>query len=177
MPEQPRFLLLGEILRPHGIHGELKIRVLTDYPERITDLETVYVSDDPNDKDAPSYSVEHMRPQNAYGLLKLRGVQTREQAETLRQLYIMVALEDAVPLEDGEFFIYQLIGLSVQTVEGDHLGTLTDVLETGANAVYVVDSADYGEVLIPAIANTIVQTDLDSQIMIVKLPEGTLPHR
>jgi 16S rRNA processing protein RimM len=175
MADQPRFLLLGEILRPHGVHGELKIRVLTDYPERITELEAVYVSDNPDDENATSYRVEHVRPQNEYGLLKLRGIQTREQAEALRQLYVMVALEDAVPLEEGEFFVYQLIGLSVQTVEGEHLGTLADVLETGANAVYVVESPTYGEVLIPALADTIVQTDLDSQHMIVRLPDGTLP--
>jgi len=176
MPDQPRFLLLGEILRPHGVKGELKIRVLTDYPERISELETVYLSDSPDDENAPGYRVEHLRRQNEYGLLKLREVKTREQAEALRELYVMVALEDAVPLEEGEYFIYQLIGLSVQTVEGYDLGTLTDVLETGANAVYVVDSPTYGEILIPVIAQTIVQTNLEARTVIVRLPEGTLPR-
>lgn len=176
MADQPRFLLLGEVLRPHGVRGELKVRVLTDYPERIAELETVYIGDAPDDDDATSYHVQHMRPQNEYGLLKLEGVDTREEADMFRQLYVMVALEDAVPLEEGEFYIYQLIGLNVQTEDGQVLGTLTEVLETGANDVYIVDSLKHGEVLIPALENTIIKTDIEAGVLIVKLPEGTLPN-
>lgn len=176
MADQPRFLLLGEVLRPHGVRGELKIRVLTDYPERIAQLDMVYVGDDPNADAAVGYRVENMRSQNEYGLLKLRGVDTRDQADTLRQMYVMVALEEAVPLEEGEFYIYQLIGLNVQTHNGQPLGTLTEVLETGANNVYIVDSPQYGEVLIPALDDTILSIDVEAGVMIVKLPEGTLPN-
>ncbi len=175
MADQPRFLVLGEILRPHGIRGELKIRILTDYPERLAQLDVVYIGDDPTMEDATGYHVQHIRPQNEYGLLKLEDVNTRDQADLLRDLYVMVALEDAVPLEEGEFYIYQLIGLTVQTEDGQHLGTLTDVLETGANDVYVVDSPGYGEILIPALPNTIIETSIETGLVVVKLPEGTLP--
>jgi 16S rRNA processing protein RimM len=175
MADQPHYLLLGEILRPHGVQGELKIRILTDYPERLTYLDTVYLGDDPTTEDADAYTVEHIRPQNEYGLLKLENVDTRDQADLLRELYVMVALEDAVPLEEGEFYVYQLIGLDVQTEDGQPLGTLSDVLVTGANDVYVVDSPTHGEILIPALAGTVLQTNLEAGIVTVKLPEGTLP--
>jgi 16S rRNA processing protein RimM len=177
MADHPRFLLLGQILRPHGIQGELKIRVLTDYPERIGELETVYLGEHPDDDAAENYQVQRIRPQNEYGLLKLGGIDTREEADTLRQLYVMVALEDAVPLAEGEFYLYQLIGLRVQTDDGQNLGTLSEVLETGANHVYIVDSPQYGEVLIPALENTILKTDIETGIVVVRLPEGTLPGK
>lgn len=176
MPSQPKFLLLGEILRPHGVRGELRMRILTDYPERIAQMETIQIGDDPNADNVTTYHVEHMRPHLDYGLLKLEGVNTRDEADRFRQLYVMVALEDAVPLEEGEYYIYQLIGLNVQTADGLLVGTLTEVLETGANDVYIVASPTYGEVLIPALDETIVTVDIDSGIMVVNLPEGLLPN-
>jgi 16S rRNA processing protein RimM len=172
---KPRYLLLGEILRPHGVQGELRMRILTDHPERITQLEKVYIGSDPNVTEATSYRVQHMRPHQGYGLLKLRGVDDRNQADLFRELFVMVALEDAVPLEEGEYYLYQLIGLNVQTEDGQLLGTLTDVLETGANDVYIVDSPQYGEVLIPVSDKTIIKTDVDNGIVIVHLPEGLIP--
>ncbi len=177
MADQPLFLLLGQVLRPHGVNGELKIRVLTDYPERIGELEAVFLGQDTDDDAAESYPVQHIRPQNEYGLLKLEGVDSREEADMLRQLYVMVALEDAVPLEEGEFYVYQLIGLNVKTEDGENLGTLSEVLETGANHVYIVDSPQYGEVLIPALETTILKTDIKTGVLVVKLPEGTLPRK
>ena len=176
-PPQPKYLLLGEILRPHGVAGELKMRVLTAYPERLSELETVFLGDDPDSTDAVEYGVEGVRMHQQYALVKLEGIQDRDQADTLRQLLVMVMLENAIPLEEGEFYLYQLIGLGVQTDEGQHLGKLVEVLETGANDVYVVDSPEYGEVLIPVIPDTIIKTDLENGVIIVKLMDGLLPER
>jgi len=175
MASKPRYLLLGEILRPHGINGEVRMRILTDYPERIASLEMVYLGSDPNVAEAAGYRVEHMRPHQGYGLLKLEGVDSRDEADLLRELFVMVSIEDAVPLEEGEYYLYQIIGLRVQTQDGELLGTLTDVLETGANNVYVVDSPRYGEILIPVIQETIIETDVHAGVVIVRLPPGLLP--
>lgn len=171
----PRYLLLGEILRPHGVRGEVRMRVLTDFPERISTLEAVYVGRGPASPDVTRYRVKHMRMHQAYGLLKLDGVNDRNQAELLRDLFVMVPIEHAVPLEEGEFYLFQLIGLRVQTAAGETLGVLSDVIETGANDVYVVDSPTYGEILLPAIDDVIVHTDIAAGVMIVNLIEGLLP--
>jgi 16S rRNA processing protein RimM len=171
----PRFLLLGEILRPHGVRGEVRVRILTDYPERIPSLGHIYLSDNPEADHATACAIEHLRMHQGYGLLKLKGVDNRNQADTLRQLYVMIPLEAAVPLEEGEFYLYQLIGLSVQTHQGDYLGKIREVLETGANDVYIIDSPSFGEILIPVTDETIVRTDIAAGLLIVNLPEGLLP--
>lgn len=174
--ESPKYLLLGEVLRPHGIRGELRVRLLTDYPERINDLDEVYLGSGVDDEAPTAYPVEHMRMNPPYGLLKLGGVRGREDADLLRGLFVMVDIDNAVPLEEGEFYLYQLIGLTVKLEDGTTLGKLTDVLETGANDVYVVDSPTYKEVLIPVTNETIVSTDISAGEMIVRLPDGLLPE-
>lgn len=164
-------------MRPHGVRGELRVRLLTDYPERIAELETVYLADSPDAKQPRPYHVAGMRMNGNFGLLRLHEVPDRTAAERYRGLYVLIDLEHAVPLEAGEFYLYQLIGLTVQTGDDQLLGTLTDVIETGANDVYVVDSPQYGEVLIPVTPETIVKTDIDAKLLTVNLPEGLLPDQ
>lgn len=173
--ETPEYLLLGEVLRPHGIRGELRLRILTDHPDRINDLERVFLGRDPSKPDAKPYEVEHMRMNVEYGLLKLKGIDDRTQADRLRGMMVMIDIAHAVPLEEGEFYLYQLIGVTVQTMQGEVLGTITDVLETGANDVYVVKSPTYGEILIPDTEQTIIDIDIEAGLVKVELPEGLLP--
>lgn len=173
--QTPAYLLLGEVLRPHGVRGELRMRVLTDYPERIPQIERVYLGQNAYDHHAVPFQVEHMRPHKGYGLLKLKTINNRNDAEVLRGLFVMVQRDAAVPLEDDEIYLYQLIGMQVITTEDLLLGELTEVIETGANDVYVVQSRRYGEVLIPVTPDTIVNTDPDSNRIRVRLPEGLLP--
>jgi 16S rRNA processing protein RimM len=175
--KRPQYLVIGEVLRPHGVQGELRIRILTDYPERIAELQTVYLGAGVDSPTLKPYPVEGMRMHQNYGLLKLRGINSRNQADRLRDLFIMVDMEHAVPLEEGEFYVFELLGLEVRTVEGDSLGTITEVIETGANDVYVVDSPRYGEVLIPVTEETVLQTDIAARILTVRLPEGLLPSQ
>ncbi len=173
--ETPEYLLLGEVLRPHGVRGELRLRILTDHPERINDLERVFVGRDPSQPNAQPYAVEQMRMNVEYGLLKLKGIDDRNQADRLRGMYVMIDLAHAVPLEEGEFYLYQLIGITVQTAQGEVLGTITDVLETGANDVYIVASPTYGEILIPDTEQTVLDIDVDAGVVVVELPDGLLP--
>ncbi|MCA9904907.1 MAG: 16S rRNA processing protein RimM [Anaerolineae bacterium] len=175
--QTPEYLVLGKILRPHGVRGEIRMHVLTDYPERLADLEYVYLSEDEAGTSVTTYTLEHVRLHQSYALLTLEGIGDRDQAEPLRQLYVLVDMDNAVPLEEGEFYLYELIGVEVSTIDGEVLGALVDVIETGANDVYVVKSAAYGEVLIPAIDGVIVETDIAARKMTVQLPEGLLPAR
>lgn len=171
----PFYLLLGEILRPHGVRGELRVRILTDHPERMLDLDNTYIGTNPESPEAANYTVEKLRLSKGYGLLKLKGIDDRNQADILRELYVMVRIDDAVPLEEGEFYLYQLIGMAVQTEQGESLGTIREVLETGANDVYIIDSPQYKEILLPVTEETVLKTDIQSGIITVRLPEGLLP--
>lgn len=170
----PSFLLLGHVLRPHGLRGELRVRLLTDYPERIADLPQIYLAPDLEARDAQVWRVEHMRMHQQYGLLKLQGVNDRNAADLLRDLKVLVAIEDAVPLEEDEFYLYQLVGLRVITEEGCELGTIQDIIETGANDVYIVKGPETGEILIPATAETILENRIADGYLRVQLPDGLL---
>lgn len=173
---KPDFLLLGEVLRPHGVRGELRVRLFTDYPERIASLKTVYLANSPDAAQPKPFQVAGMRMNGPFGLLKLREIPDRTQADRLRGLFVLVDVEHAVPLEEGEFYLYQLIGARVQTDTGEALGTLVDVLETGANDVYVIDSPRYGEVLIPVLDDVVVNTDISAGMLTVRIPDGLLPQ-
>ncbi len=149
---------------------------MTDYPERIGELETVYLARDVAGTATRAFRVQKVRRHQNYALLTLEGITNRDHVEPLRGLFVLVSLEDAVPLEDDEMYLFQLIGMTVQTEDGRVLGQLTDVLETGANDVYVVQSAEYGELLIPVLDETILRTDTDTNIVTVRLLDGLLPE-
>jgi 16S rRNA processing protein RimM len=171
-PTQPPFLLLGRVMRPHGVRGEISIEVLTAYPERIVPDMQVYLGNDPKDASAAvAYRVESARKHQRYLLLQLEGIPDRSAAEMVRGQYVMVPLEDAVPLDEGEFYLFQVIGIAVYTDEGDFLGEVVDVIETGANDVYVV-RGPRGEVLLPAIDECVLDINIDAGKMTVHLLEG-----
>ncbi|NDJ77255.1 MAG: 16S rRNA processing protein RimM [Chloroflexi bacterium] len=170
----PPFLLLGQVLRPHGIRGELRISVSTAYPERIVPGTHVYVGPNPQDvSTAVLHEVAGVRKHQEYLILRFAAVPDRNAAELLRQHYVMVKLEDAVPLEDDEYYLFQVIGVSVFTVDGENLGTVSEVIETGANDVYVVHGTR-GEILLPAIDECVVDLNIDARTMTVKLMDGLL---
>lgn len=174
--QEPTYLLLGKIERPHGVRGELRVSMMTDYPERLQNLEYVFLGKDPNRPDAKRYTIDTIRFHKGAALIKFVEAPTRNDAELLRGQMVMIDLANAVPLEDNEVYLYQLIGLGVQTEDGNKLGTLRDVLETGANDVYVLDSPQYGELLIPAHEETLIDIDLDAETVTMRLPEGLLPE-
>ncbi|MDQ7026608.1 MAG: ribosome maturation factor RimM [Anaerolineae bacterium] len=173
---KPNYLLIGEVLRPHGIRGELRLKILTDYPERVSKIKTVYLGSDANQTDATPYSVQSARLNKQFLLLMLKEIQSRNDAETLRGQFVMIDTDNAIPLDDDEIYLYELIGLTVKTDTGQELGAIKDVIETGANDVYVVSSRQYGEVLIPVHDETLIEIDTDAAIVTVKLPNGLLPE-
>jgi 16S rRNA processing protein RimM len=148
---EPRFLALGKVLRPHGVRGELFLQLTTDYPDRIAALGVVYLSADVDGDGAVAHPVDGARRHRGGLILRLKTVTGRDQAETYRNQWVLVPIEDAVPLEDGEFYLFEIIGLSVVTAAGEALGTVRDVIETGANDI-----------------------DLDAKRITVDLPDGLL---
>jgi len=172
--QDPKFLVIGEILRPHGLRGELRMRVLSDNPERLAELDAVYLGESPNDTTPERRALHGLRFNKEYALLRLEGCRSRNDAETLRDAKVMISMDQAAPLDDGEYYLFQLLGMKVLT-EDFEVGTVKDVLQTGANDVYIVESDAYGEVLIPAHAETIVSIDFDAGVIRMVLPEGLLP--
>jgi 16S rRNA processing protein RimM len=171
---RPPFLLLGQVLRPHGVRGELRLDVLTDYPERIAPGMKVYLGLDPdNAATTVPYQVVQARPHQQYMILQLEGLEDRNQAELLREQFVMIPVTDAVPLEDDEFYLYELIGLKVYTENGELLGEISEVLETGANDVYVIQGPR-GEILLPATDECVVDIDLEAEKITVHLLDGLL---
>lgn len=161
----PRYLVLGRITRPHGVRGELRVQIYTDYPERVNDMEVVFLGKDIDDRRIKRYEVVKMRMHKQAGLLTLADIKSRDEAERLRNLYVMVAIEDAVGLDDDEFYLFQLIGLAVRTGDGLELGAIERVMETGANDVYVIKSPEYGEILLPATDETIIDHDITNGVV------------
>lgn len=171
----PHFLVLGRILRPHGVRGELRLQVITDYPERIADLDSIFIGRDPFDpSSAIEFGVVGARRHREQMLVRLEGITNRDDVEPYRGQLLMVALDDAVPLEDNEYYVFQIIGASVVTTDGEDLGKVQDVLETGANDVFVVRGGIYGEVLIPDIPDVVLEISPDTTRITVALPPGLI---
>ncbi|RMF30166.1 MAG: 16S rRNA processing protein RimM [Chloroflexi bacterium] len=163
---EPRYLAIGRIVRPWGVRGELKMAVLTEYPERLLHLRRVYVG-----PYAVPYQVVSVRFHRKAAILRLVGCEDRETAETLRGQLVQVPLEEAVPLEEDEYYEHQILGLEVETPEGEWLGVVTEIITTGSNDVYVVQGPE-GELLLPALEDVVLEVDLERGRLLVVVPEG-----
>jgi len=171
-PSESRFLVFARVLKPWGLRGDVRLQVLADHPEEFFRLETLYIGEA-----FTPCRVERFRWHRQDLLLKLRGYDDAARAETLRGQCLYVSRQDIPPLPPNTFYHYQLIGLKVITLDGDELGTLDAILETGANDVYVVHGASCGEILLPARVEVIRQVDLERGLMRVQLLPGLLPAR
>lgn len=165
-PSGPQFLVVGRVVKPHGVHGELRVEIHTAYPERFAVYKTLYVG-----ASLTPHRLTGHRFHHDMVLLSLEGIGDRTQAEALRNEWLWISMADAVPLEAGEFYVYQAIGLSVITDEGVELGRIVEIMETGANDVYIVQGAQ-GEVLLPDIPEVILRVDIGAAIMTVHLLDG-----
>ncbi len=168
LPE-PRYLAVGRVLRPHGVRGELRVEILTDYPERIASLRTLYVGANHH-----PYAVTGVRFHQSVMLLTLDGCADRDTADTLRGALVEIAIEDAVPLEDDEYYHFQVIGMQVESDEGEVLGEVVEVIEApGANDVFIVHGTR-GEILIPVIEDVVLDLDREARTIRVHLLPGLL---
>ena len=164
-------LEVGQIVNTFGIKGEVKVTPFTDDINRFDDLEKVYVKTRKEDK---LYKVENVRYHKNMVLLKLEGIENPEQGELLKNAYLEIDREEAIPLEEGQYFIVDLIGLDVYTDEGKLLGKVDDIYNTGANDIYVVKDELGKQVLLPAIKEVIKQVDIENKKMIVHLIPGLI---
>lgn len=161
-PEKVR-LAIGVIVAPQGISGEVRMNIWTHFPERIPHLTEVYLDDEEQPR-----RLLAARLHKGVAILRIEGVETRDEAEELRGTVVRISPDQAAPLGEDEYYHYQLIGLTVVDEAGNPLGTLTDILETGANDVYVVRDESGKETLIPALRDVVLDIDLERGRMTVR---------
>jgi len=167
------WVVIGEITRPHGVRGAVKVVPHTDYPQRFDSLAEVYVVADDSEPELMSFSL--VSKQTDQLICRIGGASSRDAAEKLRGKLLLVPREEAVQLPPGHFYIFDLVGLAVYTEDGQHLGRLKEVLQPGANDVYIVEPADgEGEILLPAIKDVVLDVDLLGGRMLVRLLPGML---
>lgn len=164
------FLLIGKIGMPFGIRGQVKLHAVTSRPEHLDKLKTVYVGD----KQVAHGLRRVIEHKPGLLLLTLSGIDDRNAAETLRGAEVFIRETDAAPLDEDEYFLHDLPGLQVETIAGAPLGTVKEVLETGANEVLVVTRPEGGEVLIPMIRDVVKSLDIPAKRLVVELIPGLL---
>ena len=165
------YLQIGVVTTTHGLKGEVKVYPTTDDPERFYDLETVWF-DKAHEKHP--LILERVRIAKGVVIVKFKEFDKIEEVEFLRGKELYVSRDNAVELQEDEYFITDLIGMEVVSEDGESIGILKDVMLTAANDVYVVDLPDGKEVLIPAIVSCIKDVDVNEGVMRVALLPGLL---
>ena len=171
MGNMEQFLRVGVISSTHGIRGEVKVYPTTDDPERFLDLDEVILDTGREHKILEIEGVKFFKNQV---ILKFKGYDNINDIEKYLKKDLLVDREHAVELGENENFIADLIDMEVVTDEGKVLGTLTDVIETGANVVYAVKTPEGKEILLPAIRDCILDVNVDEKRMTVHVMEGLL---
>jgi 16S rRNA processing protein RimM len=152
------------VLSPFGLKGELKVQALTDNPARFRPKAKLFAGQQP-------VSVATSREAQGYVYLTLKGFADRTSVEKFRHAMLQVREDELPALPKGEYYRFQLLGLTVVDRNGTVLGTLDEIIETGANDVYRVHPAEGADVLLPALADVIVSVDLEARRMVVDPPE------
>ena len=165
-----QFLQVGVISSTHGIRGEVKVFPTTDEPARFKKLKKVLLD---TGKERIELEIQSVKFFKQFVIVKFRGIDNINDIEKYKGKSLMVPREDAVQLEEDEYYIADLIGMEVYT-DGGRFGTLKDVMETGANEVYIIDSDEHGEVLVPAIHDCILDVDVEKQTMKIRLMDGLI---
>ena len=159
---QERFEI-GQIVNTFGIKGFVKVKPWVDDIERFDDLKKIYVKI----KNMPKeYEIEEVKYHKNMVLIKFKGIETVEQAEMLRNCYLEIDRKDAVPLEEGTYYIADLLELPVYTDEGEQLGILEDIYNTGGKDIYVVKNELGKTFLLPGIPEVIKEVKLDEKIIV-----------
>jgi 16S rRNA processing protein RimM len=161
----PSWLLVGRAVAPFGVHGELRVTLTTDFPERLADR-PLYVGEERR-----RVEVESVRLHRRDALIKLAGVNDPEAAGALRGEELFIASADAAELPAGRYYVHQIVGLEVWTATGERYGEVRDVLTRPANDVYVVLHAGR-EILVPAIADVVKAIDMAGGRMVIEVIPG-----
>jgi 16S rRNA processing protein RimM len=163
---EPLYLSVGFLRRPHGVRGEILMDLHTDFPERMKKGRRLYVGETHT-----PFTLTSVRPHGSGMLVKFQHIDTPEDAGALRNQWVYVRAEE-VPLPKGQHYQHELLGLKVVDEHGNLLGELVEIMETGANDVYVVRDDAGREILLPGIPSVILDLDMGARTMRVHLLDG-----
>lgn len=163
---EPAYLLIGRLQKTHGVKGEIDMRVITQFPERIRTGKTVFLGEEHRE-----CVIASVRWKNNLLILRLNGFDNPEDASKLTNLEVFTKSRNLPKLPEGQYYHHQLIGLKVWE-DQELLGELVEIMETGANDVYVIQAEDGKDLLIPAIPQVIKEIDTTAGTMKVELLEG-----
>ncbi len=158
------FFTIGHIVAPHGVRGDVRIYPDTDFPERFLEMKYAYI-------DGVKYAVKEARFHKRVVLVKFDGIDDRNGAAALVKKEIQIPRTELMPLAEGQYYIFDIIGCSVFDKNGNLLGEVTDILRTGSNDVYVVTGEDGNEVLLAVIPDVILSVDVRAKKIIADPPE------
>ena len=166
---EKEMLEIGQIVNTFGVKGMVKIVPYTDDIKRFDNLKTIYVI---TKNKKTKYEIEEIKYHKNMVLAKLKGIDTMNDAELLKQSSVQIERKDAIPLEKDTYFIVDLIGLKVITDENEELGNIIDIFNTGSNDIYVVKDELGKQILLPAISEVIKTIDIENKKVIVHLMKG-----
>ncbi|MFN8532650.1 MAG: ribosome maturation factor RimM [Dehalococcoidia bacterium] len=161
-------LIVGQVVGSHGLRGEVKVHLETDFPDRLKRGRTVTVGD-------AIYRIRACRINGSAATLSLTGVDDRTAADALRGQFLVVAKNALPPLDEGRFYYYQLIGLQAVGTDGADYGVLVEIVATGANDVYVI-RGEHGDMHIPAVDDVVLSVDLEAGRIVIAPLAGMVPE-
>ena len=164
---EPVYLVVGFLRRAHGLRGEIIMDLHTDFPERFATGRKLFVGEE-----RKPMTLSSSRPHAKGMLVRFKDVETPEDAGQLRNQWVYVKSTDVPSLPEGKLYQYELFGFEVVDESGEILGELVEIIETGANDVYVVRNESGKEILLPAIPSVVLETDSSRRLMRVHLLEG-----
>ncbi len=165
-PTELQFITIGRILAPWEFHGQLKVEVITDFPERFDPDSTVYINQRP-------VIIESVNWHRGKAIIKFKNIDTEKDAEKLRGQLVEIHHSQLQPLPEGQYYQFQLIGLEVRTRQDELVGEISDILPTSSTDIYVV-RGDGGEILIPATDEIVKSVDLDKGVITIQPVKGLL---
>ncbi|WP_322792345.1 ribosome maturation factor RimM [Bellilinea sp.] len=164
---EPVFLAVGYLRRAHGLQGEMVMDLLTDFPERLVRGKVVYAGEE-----HIRLTIRSLRSKGRQVLIAFEEVDDPESAAPLRNQYLFVRSDEIPPLPEGEYYHHELLGLNAFTPGGERLGTLVEILETGANDVYIIrEESTQTELLVPAVNEFVLEIRLAERKIILSPPE------
>ena len=172
--DSAQLVCVAKIGRPHGTAGELRVWPLDPGSQSLIGQDEVFIGDSPDSEDVTSHGVRRCRTGTRHLILSIKGVKWRNQAEALKDKFIFIRSSDLPELTEDEYYLYELKGLEVYGVDGDLIGVVDDMIETGAAETLIIREDSGTLVMVPFVEKIVIDVDLEDRRITLNPPEGLL---